>query len=277
MTLDDEQQIERYLRRPDALSAAERRAVEALIDRDAAARAYLDTLDTFYTLLDEEANRGTAPQVEAFVDELFADDGTPSVVQVRPFRAERSSPSTVLAAATTASSSDRRFSVLSTLAADEEDVLVRVVGDWKAEQGRVYVLSDRKEQRAHAVVSFPAFGLDLVTDADGRLTFDLPDDVAPAEWEEATAAVRRPLTTERLAPESTLNVDGPRDVPIRCRRTDGTLTVAVPERESGALPSLMTTEPVGVETERTLLRLAPGETHRHDLHADGDLRIRLYE
>lgn len=277
MSPDDERRIEQYCRRPDALSAAERRAVQALIDRDAAARAYADTLDTFYALLDEERGRETAPQVAAFVDELFGGAGAPAVVPVRPFRGDRSAPSTVLAAATTAAESDRRFSVLSTLAAEDEDVLVRVIGDWKAGQGRVYVLADREEQQAHAVVSFPAFGLDLVTDAEGRLTFDLPDDVTPDEWKEATAAVRRPLTTERLPPGSAKALGKSWEAPVRCRRKAGTLTVAMPEGTSGTLPSLMTAEPVGVEAERTLLRLAPNETLRHDLHADDDLRIRLYE
>jgi len=277
MTPDDERRIEKYLRCPDALSAAERERVETMIDQDGTARLYHETLDVFYGLLEDEERRDTAPQVEDFVDDLFADDAVPATVQVRPFRRDQSSPSTVLTAATPTASPSRRFSVLATLAAGEEDVLVRVIGDAKSDQGRVYVLADREEQRAHAVVSFPDFGLNLVTDENGRLTFDLPADVEPEDWEHATAVVRRPLVTERLARGSTKRLGGAAGEPVQCRWTEGTLSVTMPEGEAGTLPSMMTVEPAEEKGERTLLRLAAKETVQHALAADGDVRIRLYD
>jgi len=277
MTPDDERRIERYLRRPGSLSAAERRTVETMIDQDRAARAYLDTLDAFYGLLGEEEQRGPAPQVQDFVDDLFADDGLPAVVQVRPFRPDRSSSSTVLAAATSTPSPNRRFSVLATLVAAEEDVLVRVIEDAKSGEGRLYVLSDRDEQRAHACVSFPDFGLNLVADEKGRLTFDLPVDIEPEAWGQATAVVRRPLATERLAPGDTKRVDGAFGGGVRCRWDEGTLSVALPGDGAGPLPSLMMVEPAADGGDRMLLRLAAGETIEHDLPVDGEVRIRLYD
>lgn len=277
MTSDDERRIEQYLRCPNLLSAAERERVETIVDQDRAARAYLDTLDTFYGLLDEEERRDTAPQVEDFVDELFAEETPPAVVQVHPFQSDRSSPSTVMAAATSTSAPSRRFSVLATLAAAEEDVLVRVIGDAEEGQGRLYVLSDRDEQCAHAVVSFPDFGLDLVTDENGRLTFDLPADVEPEEWEQASAVVRRPLVAERLGVGTAKGIGGASGAALQCRWDDGTLSVTTPSGEADTLPSLMTVELVEEGAERRLLRLASGETIQHDLPMDGDVRIRLYD
>lgn len=277
MTPDDKRRIEQYLRRPDTLSTAARERVETMIDQDRAARAYLDTLDTFYGLLDEEERRDSAPQVEDFVDELFAEETPPAVVEVYPFRPDRSSPSTVLAAATSTSAPRRRFSVLATLAAADEDVLVRVIGDAAEGQGRLYVLSDRDEQCAHAVVSFPDFGLDLVTDENGRLTFDLPANVDPEEWEQATAVVRRPLVTERLAPGDTKRLGGTAGARVRCEWNDETLGVALLGGETAPLPSLMTVEPAVEEAARTLLRLASGDTIEQDLPVDGEIRIRLYD
>lgn len=278
MTPDDEQRIERYLQRPSALSDEARRRVEALLDRDEAVRAYAEILSSFYDLLGEERRRAPAPKVDAFVDDLFDDESPPAVVPVHPVRPTQSSRPTVLAAATAEAAHDRRFSVLTTLAAEEEGVLVRIIGDRKTDQGRLYVLADTPRQQPHVIVSFPGFGLDLVTDAEGRRAFDLPSHVGPEQWREATAAVRRPVAAGRIQPDRTLTLGTEAGARVRCRRTGGALTVTLQAAGAGGNPSLLTMAPMGEEEEdRTLLRLSEDEPIRHDCRTDGELMLRIYE
>lgn len=275
MTPDDEQLIERFLRRPDGLSDEDRRAVERMLDRDEAAQAYAASLSAFYEFLDEEREREPAPQVSAFVEDLFS-ASPPSVVPVRPFRPKRSSRPTVLAAATAASADERRFSVLTTLAADDEDLLVRIVGDREAEQGRLYVLSDASERQAHTVVSFPGLGLDLVTGENGQLAFDLPPEIDPDEWEKATAVVRRPLDTKTIASGETVTLDGPSVVPVRCRWAEGTLRASATAGEA-SVPSFLTLDPIGGEgDDPVLLRLRGEEAVQMDVPTQDECYVRLY-
>lgn len=277
MTPDDERLIETYLRRPDTLSASQCRAVEERMGRDRAASAYAAFLVSFYDLLDDESRRAPAAPVEAFVDNLFGGDSLPAVVPVRPFQVQQSSRPTVLAAATAQATDDRRYSVLTTLAAADEDVLVRVIGDREAGRARLYVLSDPPEGQSHVVVSFPDLGLDLVTDAEGRLTFDLPRGVGPTEWNDASAVVRRPVATGRLMPESTRYLDGNQGTHLRCTWEDETLTVSQEDAATGSALSLLTTEPANEPTSRTLHRLDEDPSVHHVSRTEGGLVLRVYE
>jgi len=275
MDVEAERLIERHLRRPEALAEEERQRVEQLLATDAAAEAYADFLRAFYQRLGEEEGRGKSDRVEAFVDALFEDD-TDSVVEVRPFRPRSGSQSTVLAAATQTASDERRFSVLTTLAAEQQEVLVRVIGDHDTGRGRVYVLTDPPIRQAHVIVSFPDLGLDLVTDADGRRTFELPPEVGPDEWEETVALVRRPVADRFLEPGSAASLDGPAGATTECRYEDETLTVTLQGEEGNGGAALLTVEPVD-KAGRILLRLRDREPERHTLPATEKLLIRLYE
>jgi hypothetical protein len=275
MNVDEERLIERSLRRPEALSEEERRRAARLIADDPAAKAYAEFLEEFYTLLNSEDDRDRSDRVEDFVDALFEDAPEP-VVSLSPLRADSDAPSTVLAAATQDSSDDRRFSVLTTLAAKGDDLLVRVIGDHDTGQGRVYVLADSPSKQAHVIVSFPDFGLDLVTDEDGRQTFELPTESDSDRWSDANAVVRRPVAIQRVEHGSTISLEGGSGAHVQCRYVEETLSVTVQEESNSSSPSLMTAEPVGTGA-RTLLRLLQHEPVRHSVDADDDLLLRFYE
>jgi hypothetical protein len=268
MSPEDEPRIERYVRRPGTMGAEERRAVERLIEDDPGAAAYAEFLRGFYERLDA----GRAPdRVETFVDDLFG--GNP-VISVQPFRPSLEARPTVLAAETAASSEERRFSVLATLAAEADQVLVRVVADREAEQGRLYALAEPPARRAHVVVSFPDLGLDLVTDEEGRRAFDLPSEIEADQWCEARALVRQPVATGRVDPASTVTLDLPSGGPLHCRRKGGTLTAWL-EGEEATGPSLMTvTRP---EAAPHLLRLQGSSPRQCTVDGEASLTLRLYE
>lgn len=274
MDVEAERLIARYLRHPETLGEAARRRAEHLLARDAGAERYADFLRTFYRVLADEAERERSARVEQFVDDLFGASST-STVEVRPFRPPSGPRPTVLAAATRTDSDDRRFSVLTTLAAEQEEVLVRVLGDHETGEGRVYVLTGASAGPAHAIVSFPELGMDLVTDADGRQTFALPSAVDRGDWEDAVAVVRQPVASRLLAPGSTVELGGPSGATATCRFEDGALIVRL-RTENEGVTALLTGEPAEGDG-RLLLRLCDEGPERRSVSVDDPLRLRLYE
>jgi hypothetical protein len=248
MDTADEYLLDRFVREPETLSETERQKARRLAESSPAAAAYADHLRDFYALLDEEQGRETPSQVEAFVDGVFSEtadekeekaspdqpagDRPPATVEARPFSSRRGARPTVLAAATeTTSDSDagQRFQTYATLTASGGEVLVRVVGDRSTGRGRIYVLSGNPERRAHAVVSLPGLGLDLLTGETGTATFDLPNPENRIDWKEATALVRRPLATARLSPGETRSLQpAGSSASLQCRHEDGRLVARLP-------------------------------------------------
>lgn len=273
MDADDEQRIERLLRRPEALSDAERRRAEQLVEQDPAAQAFASFLRTYYDLLAEERERDRSDRVEAFVDGLF-ETPLPPVLPLRPYRPQSGPQPTVLAASTSPAADDQRFAVLTTLAAEQDGVLVRVIADREAQTGRVYVLTGASADAAHVIVSFPALGLDLVTDGDGRRTFDLPADAGPGAWADAMAVVRRPVDRCTLHAGNTATLKGPAGIAVRCRY-DGTTLAPTLHAEAPDASALLTAEPCGGDG-RLLLRLPDPDAPPRPLSAPDGLRLRLY-
>jgi hypothetical protein len=232
---DEEVLLDRYVRHPEALSLAETREAERLIEADEGAACYMRHLREFYALLEEEPAE-MHPQVERFVDNLFEEKGSgleksdkeagsgekasgpgptedrpPATTEARPIGRKRETGPTVLAAATKttrsgSARSDTRqaadapgpFQTFATLASEGGNVLVRVIGNPKENRGRVYVLSNDPERKAWAVVSVPELERHLVTGEDGTATFDLAEDERPDRWAGATALVRRPVAEARI-------------------------------------------------------------------------------
>ena len=270
---DDERRIERYVHRPAELGAQERRAVERLVEQDPGAAAYADFLRGFYDRLDEESGFSPSTRVDAFVESTFRDDKE-AVISLHPFRPRRDSGPTVLAADTDRSSEKSRFSVLTTLAAESKDVVVRIVEDRDAGQGRLYVLSEPPERREHVIVSFPEFGLDLVADEEGRLAFELPSDVSSEQWTDARAVVRRPVSKKVVAPNGDERIPFASDGTVRGRRDEDTLTVSI-EGGGSDMPSVLTaTPPDGIAR---LVRLDASVPQECDVPPDAPLVLRLYE
>jgi hypothetical protein len=305
VTPREEKLIEQLVHRPGSLSDSERAKAERLLEDDPGAALYATFLQEFYDRLDEERERSVDPHIEAFVDDLFgAGRGTgpvegPTSIPVEPYNPGAPARPTVLAAATRAPSSPTddaesgtdapRFSVLTTLASADEQVLVRVVADRHTDRGRLYVMADPKARQAHVVVSFPELGLNLATNEDGRATFSLPTNGTPSPsapdassgpWTETSAMVRRPVAVRQLpsdseailAPDSSTS-DASESTRLLCRYEDNTLT-ATPADEDASQPTFLSvTEP---EQPPALLSLRSAPPIRRAVPTGGPLTLRLY-
>lgn len=271
----DEHAIAQYVRDPASMPAEARRAVDALLAADAGAAAYAQFLEEFYDRLDEEQRSAPNEQVEAFVSELFG-DADATVIPMEPCPASSEARPTVLAAATSAAEK-RRFVVLATLRAQRPSAssgIVRVLKDRSDDRGHLYVLTDPPAHAAHTVVSFPTLGLDLVTDEQGRLTFDLPADVAADQWAEAPAVVRRPVATTTLGAAAETVVPLPGGGRVRCRRNEKRL-VATPAATGSGGPTLLTVH--GASPSPLLLPLSRGTSAEAPLEPAGSLTLRVYD
>ncbi|WP_103027362.1 hypothetical protein [Salinibacter altiplanensis] len=213
----------------------ERQRAKQLVNEDRGAALYAEFLRDFYDRFGEE--RPTDPRVDAFVDALFQEEvaeapenETATVIPVSSHNSGLQARPTVLAAdappprsPAVADSAGNRFVDLASLSSDGEGVLVRVVGDRQTGHGRLYVLSASgdKTQRgeAYAVVSFPELGRDILTDEEGRASFELR--IGPEvenlrrssleKWTGISAVVRRPVASAEVRPKGTamLPASGP--------------------------------------------------------------------
>jgi hypothetical protein len=272
----DEHAIAQYVRDPASMPAEARRAVDALLAADDGAAAYAQFLEAFYSRLEEEQGSAPSEQVEVFVNDLFGDAGA-TVIPMEPFPASSEARPTVLAAATSTSAEERRFVVLATLRAQRPSVssgIVRVLKDRSDDRGHLYVLTDPPAHAAHTVVSFPTLGVNLVTDERGRLTFDLPADVAADQWAEAQAVVRRPVATTTLGAAAEAVVPLPEGGHVRCQRTETRLTVT-PETTSSGGPTLLTAH--GACPSPLLLQLSSGASAEAPVDTTGALTLRVYD
>ena len=273
----DEQLIEQFVRGPEQLSEERRQSVERLIDEDPGAQAYAEFLRGFYRRLEAGPTTSPSGRVEAFVEGLFSENEN-TVVPLRPFQSRQESRPTVLAAETRTtdphvSSDERRFSVLTTLEAETESLLVRVLGDRKTGQGCLYVLAEPAEQRAHVVVSFPDLGLNLIADEEGRRAFDVPPGITPQDWADTQAVVRRPLATRTIGPEEDMTLALPGGETLLGKRTGKTLRVVLESHGSDAPSRFTITAP---DQPARLFRLgnAPSEW---EVPSEAALTLRVYE
>ena len=280
MDPSDERHIERFIRNPGDLSTGKRRDVRHLIEVDPGARAYAKFLRGFHERLKEEPSTSLEERIDAFVEELF-EGGEPfegtsedTVVSLQPFRKRSEAGPTVLAAETDAPESECRFSVLTTLAAESEEVLVRIVEDRDAGKGRLYVLDESPERQAHVIVSFSGLGLNLVTDEEGRLVFDLPVDIGADQWVEARAVVRRPVSTQPVLPDGMETISLPSGEVVRARRKDDLLTVALEDGGPGRPTFVTAKSPSG---PALLFRLDTSVEQDRDVSPEAPVTVRVYE
>ncbi len=272
----DERHIERFIRNPDSLSNDQRRAVERLIEKDPGARTYAEFLEDFYGRLDDEPLTPSGGHVDEFVGGLFQEE---AVVSLRPFQPPRGARPTVLAADTDSTHTDaptgeRRFTVLTTLSAEEENLLVRVMKDRDTGRGRLYVLADSSERRAHVVVSFPDLGFDLIADEEGRTTFAIPPGISLKQWAEAHAVVRHPVAARAVGPGEEVAVHLPDGGTLLGEREGRALTVAV-EPHGGNVPAYLTVVPR--DDSARLFRLSTSPPLECNTSPEAPLMLRVYE
>ncbi len=284
MDPSDERHIERFVRDPASMSDERRSEAERLIEENEGARTYAEFLRGFYDRLGDEPLETASGRVEKFVNglfqkELFQKEGE-SVVSLRPFRPPREARPTILAAETSTKesrlpSNERRFSVLATLGAETEDLVVRALKDEDTRQGRLYVLSESPEKRAHALVSFPKFGLDLVTDEEGLCTFELPAEVDLEQWAGAQAVVRRPVAMRAVGPGEKVTMNLPTGDTLLGRREGETLRVVLePYGPEETASHLTVTTP---NCSARLFRLGASSLLERGISPEAPLLLRVYE
>lgn len=279
MEPSDERRIERFVRDPESMPERQRRETRCLIEEDPGARAYAEFLRGIYDRLEGESLTRPSDRVDEFVEEVFSEEETNSAVPLRPFQHRGDPRPTVLAAETRATearapSEKRRFSVLTTLEAEAEDLLVRVLEDRDTGQGRVYVLAEPPERRACALVSFPGLGLDLATDEEGCREFDMPPGISQEQWDRARAVVRRPVAERAVGPEEEIVVSLPDGSTLQGERDGEMLRVAL-EPRGRDVPSRLTIAPPGRPAR--LFRLDTSSPLERDTSLEGPLVLRVYE
>lgn len=192
-----EEDVERFVRHPEALDEALRRRIERALREDDALYDVAAFYERFYAAFDAlQAERPDAtPRTAAFVNALFPGEAVRHLYPVRQVSEHRSTV-TVLAAVTERPAN--RFETLCTLAASDQSILVRIVHDEKNDQHRLYVLAKDPADRAHALVDFPDLGLQFVTDRRGRTVFDMPPTGERYPWADAQATFSVPVAVETL-------------------------------------------------------------------------------
>ena len=268
----DEQRIERYVRQPELLSAHERQAVKALLERNPTAREIADLFRVFY---EEFAGLETerVPAVAAFLEQLFP---PARIMVLHPYRPPVEAEPTVLAART--SDSSGRFEPLATLKPLDENVMVYLLW-WNraARRVRLYVNAHEMEDYAHALIIFPDRSLYLVTDEDGRCDATLAEEQVRADWEAAQATLHRQLAACVLRAEGLSGVPYIERLPsgydVTCSYEGKTLTVTVHSGEEDlALPTLAVLEMTG-GTVVVQLRKGTGTVSLEELTDHVNLRL----
>jgi hypothetical protein len=295
-----ERRIERLIHRPESMTDQERVRARQLLEKDPGAALYAQHLRGVYEQLENEQKGAISPRVDEFIDQLFGREedfnqpGTDSVIPVRPYEPSSQARPTVLAAETPDQKDSSRFVLLASLTSSSESVLVRVVADQKTNRGHLYLLSSSEEEAAYTVVSFPGIRCDVMTDEDGRATFDLsssegehstdPESLI-TRWSNISAVVRRPVDSKNISPvEETVlmsrfpsTVDPFEDVEksrVHCQRQSDTMTITIQGERDQALPHLGVTGPEGSSNVYSLRsacgvpQLVPGE---------GTIVLRLYQ
>ena len=142
MTVEDELLIETYVHRPGALTAAERRRAEALMEENEEARAWAAVLRPMYAELEKGKRESLSQAVDDFVRGLFE---PPLVLAVT--QAGHAQP-TILAAD---AGPTARFESMAVLSSTANGVLVRILHDTQRDEGRVYVLAENEKAYRHAL------------------------------------------------------------------------------------------------------------------------------
>lgn len=194
MTHPPESRIEAYVRHPDGLSAAQRSAIAGHLAGCRACHEIGEYLRSFYLEL-EALQHKTSLQVEQWLQKHSA---LGRQVVLHPFRPQRevlhaSDGYTVVLAALTHEPPALRFQTVATFTSAGQNVLLRILRDNASDCFRLYLLADPQSRRAHALVSFPALALEVLTDEKGRAAFTLAAHAIPKDWEAVQIVLRFPV------------------------------------------------------------------------------------
>ncbi|MCG3158346.1 MAG: hypothetical protein DKINENOH_04988 [bacterium] len=194
MTHPPESLIEAYVRHPDDLSAVQRDAIAGHLAGCRACHEVGEYLRSFYLEL-EALQHKTSLQVEQWLQKHSA---PAQKVTLHPFKPQRevlraSDGYTVVLAALTHEPPALRFQTVATFTSAGQNVLLRLLRDNASDSFRLYLLADPQSRRAHALVSFPALALEVLTDEKGRAAFTLAAHVIPKDWEAVQVVLRFPV------------------------------------------------------------------------------------
>ncbi|MGH7496345.1 MAG: hypothetical protein ACREOO_28675 [bacterium] len=190
-----EQSLEAYVRRPQTLDATAQNEIGEHLKTCEACRIIAGYLRDFYAELDRRRHE-PVPRLEAFAKQLFPLPGTISLqpLLLPPERSHASDEYTLVLAARSPRPAEQRFQTVVTLASEQKDVLLRVLCDHESKTFRLFALAEDRRKGAHALISFPALGLEVLADAKGQATFALDKKGTPEDWKQIKCVLRMPLT-----------------------------------------------------------------------------------
>lgn len=137
-----------------------------------------------------------------FYSDLWKDENShvtpPNVIPLVPYRiTHRESLYTPIVLAAMSQKVQQRFVRLSTLYSEEEGVIARVLSDEQEHVLELY-LHSKEPLEASAIVEFPQLGVEVVTDENGRATFQPPEGLDRGTWSDTTAVVHIPFSKTKV-------------------------------------------------------------------------------
>lgn len=165
-----EEILERLVLEPSRIDPESSETIRGHLQECQACQAVVDYLRDFYDRFNALGSR-LSPGVEQFADSVAP---TASVIPLRSFTYKPTiSPSeaeyTAVLAAGTDPTASGRYRNLATLAADDQDTIVRIVLDRKSDRVAFYVHASDSRRKEFSVISFPEIGLDFVCNQHGEI------------------------------------------------------------------------------------------------------------
>jgi hypothetical protein len=228
-----------------------------------------------------------SPEVEAFVAQLFP------VARIIPLHPLQRQPNAVaysdryvmVLAAKTPETALRKFQTVATLISEPHNTLVRIQRNNETQTYTLYVHTDDPRKREWAIVSFPELAADFVTDEKGQVTFQLPNDQIPANWEALKGILRLPVAEFHLSADQlaqiarhhslSLEETANSDYAMQLSSAQGALRLAVAPRHRDA-PEMTKAVIKGTEGKVLLIGLHTGKGRFVLDPLPQELTIRLY-
>lgn len=175
--------------------------VAAHLEQCPACRSIAEYLRGFHEALQGMGEK-PPPGLEDFVAKLFP---SAHIVPLFPYQTEPapgyvSEADAVVLAAKSPAPESARFELVATLASAQQDTLLRILRDREGNALRFYILSEDLRKCRHAIISLPAFGIEVVADENGRGALEEGGEPI-SDWADLKCLLRLPVGEARIEGE----------------------------------------------------------------------------
>jgi hypothetical protein len=161
----------------------------------------IDTyLSEFYYEL-KTADDSKSPAVERFIKKHFPDYYITYLypLKIDSFSTMPDDGYTTVLAAMSSKKSKQRFETITTFASEQKNMLVRILFDKTTNIFMLYVLSDELGKCQFAIITFSSIPAEFVTNEKGQVSFNLPDNEIPDNWDNLECIIRSPVAKYQLS------------------------------------------------------------------------------